>query len=95
MLSGPLQAQVNVTTYHMDIARTGQNTQETTLTPANVNSNQFGKLFTVTVDGFVTAQPLYMAGVSIAPVRITSSTSPPNTTACMPSTPIPELFIGN
>ena len=60
------KAQVNVTTYHNDIARTGQNTSETTLAPANVNVNQFGKLFTVTVDGFVYAQPLYLAGVNIA-----------------------------
>jgi hypothetical protein len=58
--------QVNVTTYHNDVSRTGQNTQETTLAPANVNVNQFGKLFTDTVDGYVYAQPLYMAAVNIA-----------------------------
>ena len=53
-----LQAQVNVTTYHNDISRTAQNMQETILTPANVNSGQFGKLFSVTLDGWVYAQPL-------------------------------------
>jgi hypothetical protein len=58
-------AQVNVTTFHNDVARTGQNTLEVTLTPANVNSAQFGKLFTTVVDGYVYAQPLYVAGVSI------------------------------
>jgi hypothetical protein len=58
-------AQVNVTTYHNDNARTGQNTQETSLTPANVNSSQFGKLFTVAVDGAVFAQPLYLTNVNI------------------------------
>jgi hypothetical protein len=59
------QAQVSVTTYHNDNSRTGQNVLETTLTPANVNSTQFGKLFTNTVDGAIYAQPLYLANVSI------------------------------
>jgi len=63
---GMAHAQVNVTTYHFDNSRTGQNTQETTLTPANVNSTQFGKLYSVAVDGYVYAQPLYLANVSIA-----------------------------
>src|ERR1700738_366729 len=61
----PLWAQVSVTTYHNDNARSGQNTQETVLTPTNVNSNQFGKLFSVTVDGAVYAQPLYLPNVNI------------------------------
>ena len=59
------QAQVSVTTYHYDNARTGQNTQETILTPANVNSSQFGKLFSVNVDGLLYAQPLYLSNVQI------------------------------
>ena len=63
--SGVVQAQVNVTTYHYDVSRSGQNTQEAILTPSNVNSAQFGKLFSVTVDGYVFAQPLYLANVSI------------------------------
>jgi hypothetical protein len=62
----PLHAQISVTTYHNDNSRTGQNTQETTLTPANVNSAQFGKLFTVTADGIVFAQPLYLSNVTIS-----------------------------
>src|SRR5579871_6978885 len=60
MLFAPviLSAQVNVLTWHNDNARTGQNLQETTLTPANVNASSFGKLFTIPTDGKVDAQPL-------------------------------------
>ncbi len=55
----------DVLTYHNDTARTGQNLNETTLTPANVNSSQFGKLFQLSVDGKVDAQPLYASSVAI------------------------------
>ena len=60
----PLRAQ-DVLTYHNDNARTGQALNETILTPSNVNSTQFGKLFQVTVDGKVDAQPLYASQVAI------------------------------
>ena len=60
-----LQAQVSVTTFHNDNARTGQNLQETILTPANVNSQKFGKLFAVSLDGYVYAQPLYLPQIRI------------------------------
>jgi hypothetical protein len=59
-------AQVNVTTYHNDNGRTGQNTQETILTTSNVNSTNFGKLFSQSLDGYSYGQPLYVANVVIA-----------------------------
>ncbi|HXT41225.1 MAG TPA: pyrrolo-quinoline quinone [Candidatus Angelobacter sp.] len=59
------QTGVNVFTYHNDLARTGQNLNEKILTPANVNPDSFGLLFTQPVDGYVYAQPLYMSGVPI------------------------------
>jgi hypothetical protein len=55
---------VDVTTYHNDNARTGQNLSETILTPANVNVTGFGKLFVLSVDGKVDAEPLYLAAVT-------------------------------
>jgi hypothetical protein len=45
--------------------RTGQNTNETILTPANVNSTKFGKLGEFAVIGKVDAQPLYLSNLSI------------------------------
>ena len=65
LVSGPARAQVNVLTAHNDIARTGQNLNETNLTPANVNSTQFGKLFSQNVNGIPLAQPLYVSQVTI------------------------------
>lgn len=53
LLSGALacsHAQVDVLTQHNDNARTGANTSETSLTPENVNSRQFGLLFKRIVD---------------------------------------------
>ncbi len=58
-------AQVNVLMQHNDMGRTGQNTSETLLTTANVNSSTFGQLFTLPVDGQVYAQPMYMSALQI------------------------------
>jgi hypothetical protein len=56
----------DVLTWHNDNVRSGQNLNETTLTPTNVNSTQFGKLFTLSVDGKVDAQPLVVSAVAVA-----------------------------
>jgi hypothetical protein len=60
-----LTAQISVLTQHNDNSRTGENTSETILTPANVNTAVFGKLFSVPVDGLVYTQPLYLPNVAI------------------------------
>ena len=56
----------DVTMYHNDVARTGQNLTETTLTQANVNSQTFGLLRNLMVDGKVDAEPLYLSHLTIA-----------------------------
>jgi hypothetical protein len=58
-------AQTNVLTSNYNNSRTGLNSGEKILTPLNVNSTQFGKLFSLAVDGQLYAQPLYLENVSI------------------------------
>ncbi len=60
----PVRGQ-DVLTQHNDNARTGANIHESVLTVANVNSRKFGKLWTLDVDGQVSAQPLYVSGLRI------------------------------
>ena len=57
-----------VLTYHNDNLRTGRNPSEATLTIRNVNAATFGKLFTISADGRVDAQPLYIPALSISGV---------------------------
>jgi hypothetical protein len=63
--TNPATTAQDVLSYHNNPARTGLDSHETILTPASVSSASFGKLFSDPVDGFVYAQPLYVAGVSI------------------------------
>ena len=55
----------NVLTTQHDNARTGADTNEFILTPANIGTNGFGRLFSQPVDGAVYAQPLYVSGINI------------------------------
>jgi len=64
----PTPSAIDITTYHYDNLRTGQNLNETTLTTANVNQAKFGKLGELMVDGKVDAQPLYLSNVAITGV---------------------------
>lgn len=64
---------MNYTSYDNVNVTTGVNSQETALTPSNVNIHSFGKQYSVPVDGEVYAEPLVETGVTI--------TSGPNTTA--------------
>ena len=62
----PNDQHISVVTQHNNNTRSGLNNQETTLTTSNVNSNQFGKVFTLDVDDQVYAQPLVVGNLSIS-----------------------------
>ena len=65
----PLTAAVSATdvlTYKNDVARRGANLTETVLAPGTVNAATFGLLRSLTVDGKVDAQPLYVSHFSVA-----------------------------
>ncbi len=54
-----------VYTHHNDNARTGQNLKEYGLTPATVTPSTFGQLFSCPVDGYVYAEPLWVANLNV------------------------------
>jgi Immunoglobulin domain len=63
----PVQASTaNVLTFHNDVARTGQNLNETILTPAGLNSSNFGKVGFLQTDGLVDAEPLYVSNLTVS-----------------------------
>lgn len=57
---------VPVLTWRYDLTHAGENTQETALTPANVSSGSFGKLFSLSVDDRVFTQPLYVPNLKMS-----------------------------
>jgi hypothetical protein len=67
LLLGAISAwsQVTMTTDLYDTSRTGANLNETTLTTSNVNSTQFGKLYSYSISGSVQAQPLYVSNLTL------------------------------
>jgi uncharacterized protein YjdB len=58
-------AGVNIPTWHVDNARSGLNQNETTLTPTNVATGTFGKLFSYPIDGYAYAEPLLISNITI------------------------------
>jgi autotransporter-associated beta strand protein len=65
-LENRLAPSVNVLEYdYGNTGDTGANTNETQLTPANVNTSAFGKLFNDVLDGQVYATPLVMENLAI------------------------------
>ena len=70
---------VNVLTYHNDVARTGQNLNESTLTTANVKSANFGLVGNLSVDAGVDAEPLYVSNLLLSAACTTSFTWSPRT----------------
>jgi hypothetical protein len=53
-------------TYQYSVQRTGANLFETVLTPANVKTATFGKIFSCGVDSVIYGQPLFMPKINIA-----------------------------
>ena len=64
-LAAAALAQPVIPTAQYDNRRTGANLEETVLTPRNVNSAHFSKLFLYPVDGDIYAQPLFVPKLGI------------------------------
>jgi hypothetical protein len=56
---------VSIPTFHVSANRSGLNSGETSLTPANVKPASFGKLFAYTIAGYAYGEPLIESSVSI------------------------------
>jgi IPT/TIG domain len=54
-----------INTWRYDVSRSGINSKEYALTPQNVATSSFGKLFSCAVDGQVFAQPLWVANLAV------------------------------
>jgi len=55
-----------ILTGNYDNARTNANLSEIQLSPAKVTPSSYGQLFSLSVDGQIYAQPLYLQNVTIA-----------------------------
>ena len=64
-VSATTTSTTDVSTFHNDIGRTGQNLSETILTSSNVTSAKFGKIGFYSADGLIDAQPLYASNVAV------------------------------
>lgn len=60
----PAPQNANVTTYHNDNYRSGVNSQESRLTPTNVNVVSFGRRAVVPVQGAIFSQPLFLSAIT-------------------------------
>ncbi len=65
LLSITVTARLAVATELYDNLRTGRNLNEVTLTPSTVASSRFQELFSLGVDGYIYAQPLYVEEVAV------------------------------